>query len=518
MGDNRLYLDYISGQVAAAQFYTHAPLHFGAALEGRRGHAYPRQEIVSCLGQYNARLGAHARALQNIDALADPATFCVVAGQQAGFLGGPAYTAYKIVTAIRLASHLQGRLPGYFVPVFWLASEDHDFQEINHAYLIQGDGEVGQVKFDWEQEGNPISDLPIGDDVRRAYDAYFENLVPGPYLAPTRDLFAFQAGEDFTTWQARTWAQIFSGWGLVIVEPKLLSAPARSLLQFALQHQDAISHLMRDTARCLSAAGYTPALDAEQAGRLFTFDPAGRRVRLEFAVPPEFVVSDLAAHPERYSTDAALRPLLADAMLPTVVSVLGPGEVAYQAMLKPMYDLFDLPQPLLFPRKSYTVVSGAEADALRRYRLPEAGAEQILAGQLDVDAAFQSLVPASEQGLFAQAARQIEDALAPLRTYLESIDPSLERTWSQTVYNALRSLERLQERAAKARMSQLGFSKQELRSLQNALLPRGRLQERVFPLPHFLNRHGLDFIDMLLEAGALDDFAHHLLTVEGDGG
>jgi hypothetical protein len=129
---------------------------------------------------------------------------------------------------------------------------------------------------------------------------------------------------------------------------------------------------------------------------------------------------------------------------------------------------------------------------------------------------FRDLLPVRELELFAAAQRGLTDALAPLKPYLEDIDPSLGTTWSQTLSNADRGLERLRERAFKARLSQLGFSKGELRRLQNVLLPRGRLQERVLPLPHFLNRHGLGFLDTLMSAGELLCFDHQVLTVEDE--
>jgi hypothetical protein len=116
--------------------------------------------------------------------------------------------------------------------------------------------------------------------------------------------------------------------------------------------------------------------------------------------------------------------------------------------------------------------------------------------------------------MFATAQHGLATAMSPLQPYLESVDPSLGRTWAQTLASMDRSLERLRERTFKARMSQLGFSKRDLRALGNALLPRGRLQERVFPLPHFLSRYGPRFIDALFSAGELDDFAHHILTLE----
>jgi uncharacterized protein YllA (UPF0747 family) len=228
---------------------------------------------------------------------------------------------------------------------------------------------------------------------------------------------------------------------------------------------------------------------------------------------PQARLGDVATHPERYSTDAALRPLFADTMLPVVASVLGPGETAYHAMLRPLYELFELPQTLLFPRKSYTVVSGREADRLAAYRT---SVLDVLTERLDADAVYRGLPPAEELALFASAQRGLEEALEPLRPYLEGIDPSLGKTWAQTLGNADRGLERLRDRAFKARLGQLGFSKGELRRLQNALLPRRRLQERVLPLPHFLNHYGMGFLDELMCAGELLSFDHQVLTLRDD--
>jgi len=506
--ENRLYLDYIAGTGPAADFFSHAPLDFGAAFETRRGYSYPRQEIARLLAEYNSGLGAGARTLANVAALGDPATFCVIAGQQAGFLGGPVYTAYKIITTIRLAAHLQETLGTRFVPVFWLATEDHDFHEINHAYFTQRDGEVGRVKFDWRQAAHPIADLPITASVTRAYSDYFEKLLPGPFHSRSQALFAPRPGEDFCAWHARIWANLFTEHGLVIVEPRTLHPLASGFFQRALEQSDEIRNRLDDVARRLRTDGYRPALTSLQAGQLYTFDATGRRVRVQ---EPGAHLAAATVHPERYSTGAALRPLFADAILPVVASVLGPGEIAYQAMLRPLYDLFDLPQPLLFPRKSYTVISAGQARQIARY---ETNVRAILTGQLDVDGTFRSLVPASERALFDQARRELAEALAPLRPYLKDIDPGLGKTWKQTLANSTRNLDKLEDRAVRARMSRSGLSKRELQALRNTLLPRGRLQERVFPLSYFVNDYGRRFVDEILSAGELADFSHHVLTLE----
>ncbi len=505
---NLFYLDYVSGASMARRFFTLPPLDFAGALRQRRDYAYPRRAVAGALRTYNEALGAGPQTLQNIDALAQPDTFCVITGQQAGFLGGPAYTAYKIITTIRLAERLQDELTVQVVPVFWLASEDHDLAEINHSYFQRPDGEIAQVKFGWRDEGRPIADLPVTDDVRKAYEAYWAGLARGRHWEQAKALFAPGDESNFARWQARTWLNLFADRGLIVVEPHLLRSVARPFLVSALQQTHAIRDRLAAVARQLEAAGYTPMLDPAQNGSLFTFDDAGRRVRVD---QPEAHVEACQANPERYSTDAALRPLLADVLLPTLVSVLGPGETAYQAMLKPLYELFEIPQPTILPRTSYTVIGQSEWQALGRYGVT---AEAILSEQFDLDAVYQGLIPVSERDMFYAARADVETALAPLKPYLEGIDPNLVRTWEQTVEYGARNVDKLEEKALKARMSQLGYSKQEMRALQNLLYPRGRLQEREFALPHLINRYGMGLIEQLFAAGELDDFSHHILIME----
>lgn len=505
---SKLYTDYVAGVDRALGFYSFRPLDFDGALEHRLKHSYPRRMISRQLAEYNTRLGADACACANIEALGESSTVCVITGQQAGFMGGPAYTAYKIITAIRLAQQLAETWGTRVVPVFWLASEDHDFGEINHTYLIKSDGEIGRLRFRWQQQGRPISDLSINDDVQRAFKEYWQLAAPGPFSQPTRELFSYKLGEGFSGWQARVWSRLFSSRGLVVVEPQVVRAAVPEFFASSLQWTSQIRHQLEDVTRRLTEAGYAAAIASEDAGFLYTFDEQGQRVRVR---DPREHVRDAAENPVRYSTDAALRPLFADAALPVIASVLGPGETAYQGMLKPLYELFGLPQPLLYPRHSYTIVAPQEAERLAAYKT---SVTEVLTERLDFTDALASLVPADERALFEAARSGIEAALSPLRPYLEGIDPSLTRTWSQTVHRAVSSLDKLEQRATKARMSQSGFSKLELRRIQNTLLPRSRLQERVLPFARFYSQHGPELVDLLFSAGQLGDFGHHVLKLE----
>jgi len=510
--ENKLYLDYITNQGKASSFFSHPPLGFEAALAARREVEYPREEICDLLQAYNERLQADSAALEGIAALQSPSTFCVISGQQVGFLGGPVYTLYKIVTTIWLAHYLARHLKVRVVPVFWLASHDHDFTEINHAYLLKRDGEVGKIAFEWLQQGRPIADLPITEEVLAAFGKYFDELPAGPHHGVVKETFAPKPQENYCTWHARIWSRLFSNRGLVLVDPSMLHEPARAFFHTALKRQEEIQTCLKETAVHLRKAGYEPALSPGRAGRLYTLDSDERRVRVE---DPLAHLAGVQEQPERYSTDAALRPLLADSLLPVVASVLGPGEIAYHAVLKPLYSLFCLPQPLLFPRKSYAIIGRDEARLITHCGT---SVSEILTGQFDVQDCLRGLAPTELKRRFEKAREAISQALEPLRASLAALDPGLESTWQQTRTTSLRKLDDLERRAIRAELAKRGLSPRLLQRLQNALRPRGKPQERVFPLPHFINRHGPAFVDTLFSTGELDDFTHQVMTLGTDNG
>jgi len=254
------------------------------------------------------------------------------------------------------------------------------------------------------------------------------------------------------------------------------------------------------------AAGYSPALSSGQTGGLYVIAPLGNRVRVTDSLSHFPLVDE---HPERYSPDVALRPLLADTLLPVIVSVLGPGEIAYHAMLKPLYHLFSLPQPIAFPRESFTVITRAEADLIMRFKT---SVSAILSGEFSSTEAKHALAPSELKKGFADARDAITADFAPLSPLVEALDPSLVRSCEGTRAAVLRALAQLEDRTLRANLARQGLSLGALQQLRNSILPRGRLQERVFPLSHFINRHGATFVERLVSLAELDNFHHRVLT------
>jgi bacillithiol biosynthesis cysteine-adding enzyme BshC len=503
---SRLFLDYVGGRASVPGLFSLPSDGFEVAADAARVGDRPRAALADALCSYNRRLDASEATMKNVSAIERPAAVCVVGGQQAGFLGGPLYTVYKILSIVRLSSSLARRLGTPVVPVFWLATEDHDFTEINRAVFLEEDGGIHTIRFDWDGRGRPIEALPISPEIlrcaREALDRFREE-------DGSRELFTPVDGDDYATWHARIWSRLFAEEGLVLVEPRAVRPLAAEFFREALARRREISSALSEGAASVRRAGHPPPLDPASVGGLFRLDESGRRVRVD---APSAAIAESQEHPERFSTDVALRPLLADRLFPTVANVLGPGEIAYHALLRPLYDLLETPQPVAVPRSGYTLLSEAEADVIDRLGLT---VEEAASEGFDARSALQRAGSRELAEVFEDARREMESALRSLLPELVALDPGLEARWRQTVDHAAQGLDRLKSRARRADLARHGISSKLAQRLSTSLRPTGEPQERVLSFVHFAATHGVEWIRRLPGSEHPDRFMHVAVTIPG---
>ena len=505
---NPFLLDFISEHAPALRLFESAPDGFSEVMTAREHHTpASRDAVAEALDIYNRQLGASARSLANLEALRDVSTLCVVGGQQAGFFGGPVYTLYKALSVVRLASSLEDRLGVRVVPIFWLATEDHDFTEINRVRFLEPDGSIRTISFDWSGRGHPIEHLSITPDVANAAREVLDRFPEG---SPARGLFEAEAGDDYGTWHARIWSRLFADVGLILVEPRILRSLAGRFYQAVLSDEEAVSSAAEAGADLMRQASYVPPLDPALVGRLFRIDESGIRSRVEH---PKAHAKIAHRSPEHYSPGAALRPILADCLLPTVANVLGPSEMAYHAMLLPLYQLLEVPQPVPIPRQSYTILSAAEDEFLRRLNVP---IESALSGNFDAKRTLTGAASGELLRAFAEARANMTSALIPLLEPLSELDPGLHARWRQTSDHAKQAIDRLEERAIHADLARRGLSRKRLHELLASLRPKGKPQERTLSFAHFANLFGVEWVKALPGSEHPDRFAHHVVTVRGD--
>ena len=484
-GDLSEFFDLAAGDVDGA-LRVPRPAERAALAEAMRGHA--------------RALGAPQAVFDSLERLEHPASRAVVTGQQTGLLLGPAYTLSKAITAVKLARRLD-RDERPVVPVFWLASQDHDTAEIDHAHLLDGEERLHHVGVDLP------ADVPAGrarlsgamvDGVVRAID---ELSPASPFrdevVALLRD--AAEGGVTYADWFAGLLYRLLGEQGLTLFDPMHPAAAVllRPVLERELERPEESVAEVNRAARRLRHLGFDPQLgrgaDAtnlflevgdREVPRRVLLRHEGRNFRLEGRVlSTEDVRDHLDLDPASLTPAAGLRPVVQDAVLPTAVVVLGPGELRYFAQLRGVYARHGVPMPLVWPRATATVVEPPVARILDKYGL------DVGAFQNDPDGCLEHvLLERSGYGeRFRTTADEVERSMDRLLEAVEGIDPTLQGTVDRGRGYLLRTLERLRSKSAAALAREDAITGAQFERLRAHLLPLGQPAERVLsPFSPFL--------------------------------
>ncbi|NJO00625.1 MAG: bacillithiol biosynthesis cysteine-adding enzyme BshC [Bacteroidia bacterium] len=442
-----------------------------------------------------------------IDALLAPHTFTVTTGHQLNLFTGPLYFIYKIVTTINLARTLQTQYPNYhFVPLYWMASEDHDFAEINHFHLFN-------KTLSWEStQTGPVGKFSL-EGIETVIEALGES-------APLFEQ-AYRQSSTLAEATRRIVHGLFGSHGLVC-----LDADHPALKQFLrpIMADDLFSHtakqLVEQSSQRLDNAGYKTQVFPREIN--FFYLAPGLRERLvkhpdHYEVlnsPHRFADSEIRElienTPERFSPNVVLRPLYQELILPNLAYVGGPGELAYWLQLKGVFDHYRVPFPILMPRNFALILNKTNA---RKYaKLGLTPADLFLDVQ-ELKTHFLARHADTEIQL-----NQEQEALSALfervRKKARSVDQSLEGFVGAEENKAIKSLENIEKRLKKAEENNQKTEVDQLVSLKEKLFPEGNLQERYDNLLNFyLNQPELP--DILLEQLSAFDFAMHVL-IEND--
>jgi bacillithiol synthase len=485
-----------------------------------------RAAITAALAvQQSARQTPEA-ARANAARLADARTVVVATGQQAGSFGGPIFTLLKALTAIKLARAVEATHGVPAVPVFWVDAEDHDWDEVAGCTVLDSELTPTRVSVgSCPRPGScPISavSLPSGSTAT-ALAALREALPPTEFTAALLDTLTRHYADGVTL--ARAFAglmdDLLGPLGLVVYDA---SDPATKPLVASLFAREL--SLPGETSRLASAAG--AALEARgykaqvtpgpEATALFalgdTREPIRRTEAGDYTIGDRHVsradlVADATAHPERFSPNVLLRPLVQDTLFPTIAYVGGPSEVAYFAQLKDVYAHFDLPMPLIVPRATATFVDGAGLRFLQK-----AGVE-LGALQARDDAALnrlleQTLPRAVEDAL--QAARaDVEARMATVIAAVPAVDATLEGTAKSTLGKMTHELGTLHQKVVQAAKRRDDTLRRQFERTRGLAFPGGEPQERAIGVVWLLNRVGPALVE-ILDRELPVDLAHPVPT------
>ena len=512
-GATRLAADVSYHPERCAPFYRH-PLRdlesFRAAAAEIRMPAESRAALIAALRVQNPPSPA-------LERLASPGAVAVVTGQQVGLFGGPSYTVYKALHAARLATWLTAAgLPA--APVFWLATEDHDFAEVNHVWVCNADHRPAKVATIRSAGAQPVGEVALETPPVSELRAAMEGL---PYREEVVALVeeAYRPGATMGAAFSGLLRRLLERFDILQVDPMLprfreLAAPA---MRKAVAAAPEMSLRVRERGRELEAAGYHAQVHVEERTSFFFLLENGKRLTLRrtgggyLLNGRRFTGPELMDRAASLSPNALLRPVVQDSMLPTVAYIGGPAEIAYLAQSAVLYDALLGRMPVAVPRSGFTIVDQRSHKAMDRFELglPDFfHGEEVLRQRMAA-----KLVPPAMAGAMCDTQAAVETALAGLRAAMAGFDPTLTRALDRSAGKIRYQLGKIERKAGREALARDARATRQAASLYGLIYPERHLQERLYSILPFLASHGLDLIEQIYESIDLECPDHRILVV-----
>ncbi len=532
-GNHNLFLDYLYEFENVKDFYK---TNFRDKEEYTKifkkvseSHNHSRELLTSVLKDQYKDFEPSTKTLRNISFLSDKKTLAVVTGQQLGILGGPLYTFYKIITAIKLCSFLSDRYDDYqFVPVFWLEGDDHDFNEVREISLISENNEVKKVAYDEEllEEENrgSVGNIIFNERLSNFYEELEKNLrtteFTGGLLEKIKTLYT--TGKSFKQAFKELIFWLFDEYGLVIFDPQDLRI--KELLKPIFKKE--ISDFRIHTEKLVNTSAkleevYHAQVKVRPVNLFYSFEEGRyliepvenefrlKRKRKKFSF--EELINKIEEEPDKFSPNVLLRPICQDYILPTAFYVGGPSEISYFAQVMPLYDFYKIEAPIIYPRSSATIIENNINSIIEKFEisLNELFLEPEKLKQKVID----SISKNSVEEIFNNTSNQIEIALDQLKERLFEFDKTMSDAGSKYKQKILHELDVLKEKTIEAQKRKYETTLRQIDKVTSAVLPNSNLQEREINFIYFANKYSINFLKQIFDELAINKFEHQILNI-----
>jgi bacillithiol biosynthesis cysteine-adding enzyme BshC len=518
----KLFLEYLDHFEKVKSFYHHPPtMQAVARVTGKIDYPEERRAgVAAVLRKQNAAFGSGAETNANLERLANGAV-AVVSGQQVGLFGGPAYAVYKALTAIQIAEELTHN--GIeAVPVFWMATEDHDLEEVHHATWFNAGKLIHFQMPAPDEAGKPVGRIALGTEVERLTREAAELLESdGSDLLAQYLMESYKAQETYGSAFGKLFARLFAQQGLILLDPldEGLHRIAAPLYQHALAERDVLNEKLLQRAKELDRAGFAAQVKVTSKSTLLFYLGDGARQVItvsngkfhggEKTWAHEELVRLTHAEPEKFSPNALFRPVVQDFLLPTVASIAGAVEISYLAQSEVVYEHLLGRMPVVLPRAGFTLVDARAKKLLRRYGL---SVEDVWAGSQSIRHKMErQSLPKSLAKDFDRDQKQFVKMLAKLGKQIEKLDPTLKGTVERSRKRIEFHLEKLRRKAGRAQDQKMGLISAHEQYLESLLNPHKVLQERELCLLPFLARWGAGGLSELQKLCSGKKLRHHFI-------
>ncbi|WDV07684.1 MULTISPECIES: bacillithiol biosynthesis cysteine-adding enzyme BshC [Lysinibacillus] len=525
---NHVLADYWSPNTAIHQFfeYDYNDQAFEDRAKHLAQHARDQKELTAIIRQFMEPFGLSQKANEHLEQL-EQGAMVVVGGQQAGILTGPLYSVHKAISVIALAKEQSVKLQQPVIPVFWIAGEDHDLEEINHTYTVHGELLKKRAYSERSRRKTMASATTLNKEamtqlintiVRDIGETEFTEALIKQLVDALND------SETFTDFFVCLMNQLFKEEGLLLIDAADFQFRQFESKYFAqiIQNNEEIARVVTEKEEELEQAGYgKPILATAEAANLFYVEDGERHLLerknelfVNLAANIKFSQEELLdiaeKHPERLSNNVVTRPLMQEMALPVLAFVGGPGELAYWATLKNAFKVLDLQMPIFAPRLHITIVTRHVEQLLREHQLTVSDVWEGKALQLKER--FIADVQDSE------AKRQIHDMqqlltekYEELASYLEKQQLHLDKILEKNQENHAKQFDYLQQKIEQTVLSKHETTIRKFTTLQNELYPNDGFQERTYNPYQYFNEFGPMLITEMLKQNYSIGKHHYLL-------
>ncbi|PGS48576.1 bacillithiol biosynthesis cysteine-adding enzyme BshC [Bacillus sp. AFS041924] len=534
VGQNKLLNDFVNGKEVISSFFGENPLvkeEMEYRIKNVMERSYNRTGLVNALEKFHQKHKASNASFENVKKLLNEDSFVVIGGQQAGLLTGPLYSIHKIISIIQLAKKYEKEHSLTVVPVFWIAGEDHDIDEINHIHTIENKAIKKQTYYQKSTYSNAASRTEIDKmEMRKWIDKIVTTFDETNY---SRELLGelYSIIEQSTTYVdffAKIIFKLFKNEGLVLIDaddPNVRELES-SLFNEMIQKQQIVRSVLKDTKSRLTKAGYHETLQiAEQSIHLFYHSNEGRQL-LEVAENEEvfqtknknyqFSKTELIEiandQPALLSNNVVTRPIMQEYLFPTLAFVGGPGEVAYWAELKDIFTVFNLQMPPVFLRHMFTIFERNIVSALEDFSLDINDALNSSIEEKKVEW-IKDQVQLDYKEVFGHAKKSLEELHKPLQDVTNKVTPNLKDFSKKNYIKIEEQILLLERKIEESILKQHEEQIEKWDRIICSISPNGKPQERVLNIFYYINKYGFDFVHELCSLEVSWDHAHQIVKI-----
>lgn len=527
---SQLIIDYKNHSKNIMKYFKYQPFNPNTdqkRLQDLKSRTFQREKLANLLTEKNKAWNCTEEVIKNIDRLRGENSVVVIGGQQAGLLTGPMYTINKVISLIKLAREKQELLGVPVIPVFWIAGEDHDYEEINHTYILK-DKPIKHMINHLMGNKKSVADIPKNAEnldvfIREVFTELEDTSFTKPLFSKIEKMA--DDSKNYVDFFAYFIHSLFSAYGVVLIDSadKDLRVLESNYFIQMINNQEKLSETVFNTKEKLMQEGYPIDLDVSRedshlfythdSERLLLFVQNGRWFDRDETVSfsTEEILEIAKTTPEKFSNNVVSRPIMQEFLFPTLAFVGGNGEISYWSALKNAFEIFDLKMPPVLPRLSFTYVDSKLRKSLEKANvtIQDVFNNDLITKKFNwlrnqtapsLPLLFNSLIETLEKGH-----KSIQHTAAEIRTDIYQLArKNLDRIKDELSF--------LEGKMAQALEEKYAHILKHYDYIEHVIIPFNSLQERIWSPIYWLNKHGSSFINQLILAPDLNIRTDHYVV------